>query len=274
MVEAWAWAVGTIVLLVLVQRAIQSRLNRGRPATPASRIIDAAEIFGVLLVAAAQVAGSVHGGDRLLDAAWVAIHGVVACVMLTASGRIGLRVLLRARLAGEVERGNVAAAVAAAGSVIAAGIISSRCLYGHGFDNLGLSLVSFVIATVVLHLLTALFRLLTSYDDAEEILDHNLAAAFSYAGVTVAIGLIVGHAVQGEFTGVLAAARDFGVTILLGLALYPVRQVVVQTILLGARPTWRGGRIDRAISEERDLAMGVLEAATYLGTALMIGAVA
>ena len=62
------------------------------------------------------------------------------------------------------------------------------------------------------------------------------------------------------YAGMLASA----------IALYPVRQVFVQTLLLRAPFTLRGGVIDQGIAVERSAGIAVLEAVTYVATALSI----
>ena len=58
------------------------------------------------------------------------------------------------------------------------------------------------------------------------------------------------------------------------IALYPVRQILVQSLILGAAPTLRGGKLDAAIAQDRNLGLAALEAATYLATALGIARLA
>jgi hypothetical protein len=50
--------------------------------------------------------------------------------------------------------------------------------------------------------------------------------------------------------------------------LYPVRQVLVQAVLMGARPTFRGGALDDAIAMDHNEGTAAMEAATYLAAAL------
>jgi hypothetical protein len=49
-----------------------------------------------------------------------------------------------------------------------------------------------------------------------------------------------------------------------------VRQLFVQTVLLGARFTLRGGRLDQGIAAERSMGMGAMEAASYVAAALLV----
>jgi uncharacterized membrane protein YjfL (UPF0719 family) len=136
---------------------------------------------------------------------------------------------------------------------------------------MGVSLVFFVVAQLTLHVFVIAFRALTAYDDAEEIMAENVAAAVSYAGVTIALGLIIAHAADGTFAGWLPMFRGFGTALLYCLSLYVVRQLVVQTLVLGGPlRLWRGA-LDVAIGARRDVSIGALEAAAYLGTALLLG---
>jgi hypothetical protein len=52
--------------------------------------------------------------------------------------------------------------------------------------------------------------------------------------------------------------------------LYPVRQVVVQSLLLGGPLRWRGTLLDSEIAQDKNVAVGLLEAVAYLTTALFI----
>src|SRR5262249_24602029 len=149
------------------------------------------------------------------------------------AGRLGTAFILGARLAPEVARGNPAAGLAAAGHWLATGVLVSSCLYGRDLGTFGVSLAFFALAQVTLHLFVVGFRALTVYGDREEILDENLAAALSYAGVTAALGLVIGHAADGSYAGVESSLRAYGLSLLGGLALYPVRQIVVGALLTG-----------------------------------------
>lgn len=51
--------------------------------------------------------------------------------------------------------------------------------------------------------------------------------------------------------------------------LWPLRQLLVQCVLLRARPSIVGGEIDRRIADG-DVGVGALEAMTYVGFALLL----
>lgn len=270
------FAVGTtlamLLLLKLVQRFLYPHpvahdLNQGNVARKLKRV---GQVVAMFLVAAAVVKNGVRGESIVHDVAWVAAFGAVGVVLVSLTGRLGVQLLLSSRLPKEIERGNVAAGVAASANYIATGIITSRAVAGNNLHDLGLSLVFFVLAQLTLHLFATLFRALTTYDDAEQIAGENLAAALSYSGLLIAVAIVVARAVEGDFTGWAPAMKGYGLVLLSLLAFYPVRQLFVQMLLLHAPFSVRGGRLDAAIATERNVGMGALEAATYVATALAI----
>lgn len=236
----------------------------------ARALLQVGQVFGIFLIAGSVVAGCVTGESLRHDVLWVAVYGVLALTLLSVFGHLGVRLLVRSRLPAEIERGNIAAGLAGGAHYLATGIITARAISGNDFSTLGVALVFFVLAQLTLHAVVMLFRALTAYDDAEEVLGENLAAGLSYAGVTVAVAMIVGYAVEGTFVDWPTSLRGFGKALLYVLALYPVRQLFVQTLLLGSRFTLRGGRLDQGIAAERSIGMGVMEAVSYLAAAFLV----
>ncbi|HLL00991.1 MAG TPA: DUF350 domain-containing protein [Myxococcaceae bacterium] len=266
----------TVVMLLLFrlgqrllspQHTVRKDLEHGDTARA---LLQVGQVLSVFLIAGSVVAGSAQGESVGRDALWVTAYGLLALGLLAVFGHLGVKVLLRARLPQEVARGNSAAGLAAGAHYLATGIILSRSISGSDVATLGIALVFFVLSQLALHLFVMLFRTLTAYDDAEEVLGENIAAAISYAGITIAISLIIGHAVEGTFVGWAASLRGFSQALLFIVTLYPVRQLLVQSLLLGARFTLRGGRLDQGIAAERNLGMAVLEAVAYLAAAFLV----
>ena len=271
-----AFAVGTTLVLVvlteLAQRlfAAEAVAADAKKDNAARRLLRAGQVLAVFLVAAAAVKNSVTGESVVHDLVWVTAFGVAGLALVEVTGLIGIRLLLQSRLPNEIARGNVAAGIAGGANFVATGIVTSHALAGNDLRSVGLSLAFFLLAQVTLHVFVSLFRALTTYDDAEQIHGENVAAAISYAGVLIAIAIIVARAVQGDFVGWAVSLRGYGSVLLAAIALYPVRQIFVQTLLLRAPFTLRGGRLDTGIAAERNAAMGTLEAACYIATALSI----
>ncbi len=271
-----AFAVGTTLgMLVLLQigqkltseHSIASDFTKDNSAR---RLLRVGQVLAIFMVAASAVKSSAEGISVSRDLMWVSAFGTVAVVLVSLTGRLGIKMLLQSRLPKEIERGNVAAGLAAGAQYVATGIITSRAIGGTDLHSLGISVVFFVLAQLTLHLFVSLFRALTTYDDAEQIHGENLAAALSYAGVVIAFAIIIARALDGDFVSWSVSLRGYAEVLLMGLALYPVRQLFVQMVLLRAPFTLRGGRLDAGIAVERSAGMGALEAVAYLATALSI----
>ncbi|HYQ04422.1 MAG TPA: DUF350 domain-containing protein [Polyangiaceae bacterium] len=272
-----SFALGTIVALLLLLRLGERLFSAAHDVAKdmantntARRLLSVGQVLAVFLVAGSSVRNCLRGESIASDVIWVGAFAVSGLMIVVGTGRIGCSVLLRSRLSAEVERGNVAAGLAAGAHYVATGVITSRALAGHSLKELGLSLGFFVLAQLTLHLFVVLFRALTTYDDAEQIQGENLAAALSYAGVTVAIAMVIARALDGEFEGWLVSLRGYTAVLGFLFAFYPLRQLLIQSLLLGGRPSLRGGKLDQAIAAERNEGMAALEAGTYLSIALAI----
>jgi uncharacterized membrane protein YjfL (UPF0719 family) len=280
------FALGTMLGLLLLLRLGQRMLGASVHAdltqgNSARRMLQVGQVLGVFLIASSSVkggvrfAGGVHG--VLPDVLRVGVSSVIALALMMVTGHLGIGALLRARLPAELSRGNVAAGVAAGAHYVAVAVITSRSVSGDlhtGLHELGISLTFFVLGQLTLLVFITLFRALTTYDDAEQIQGENLAAALSYAGVSIAIAIIIARALEGDFVSWGESLKGYGGVLLLILGLYPVRQILVQVVLLGAPFTFRGGRLDAGVAAERNEGMGALEAVAYLATAFAVAELA
>ena len=198
---------------------------------------------------------------------WAATFAVCGSLLMLAGAALADRIFLRG-LRAQTRSGNLAAAVVGAGHAAAFGVLVSACFSGRGWPALMLSTAFFGLAACTLLVFQLLFRWRTRYADDQEVLGHNSAAALSFVGVTVALAIIVGHAAQGEFTGWSSSLLAYGRALLLALALYPVRMLVVERWLLRLPPGPSGNALDRAIAQHRDLRVAAVEALAYLAVAL------
>lgn len=264
-----------VVLLVILElclrfatKAPSVRQNR-EERNAADGFRHAGDVIATLVIAGTVADMATKGESLRDDLSHTALFGISAEVLFLLCSRAQTRFFLAKGLSGEVVRGNPAAGVAAAAHSIATGILAANAIGGDGLHDLGISLVFFALGQVALLALVALFRGLTVYDDSEEILGENMAASISYGGVTVAIAILVGRAASGEFTTWGESLLGFGQVVAYAPLLYVVRQFVVGSVVLGSAPTLRGGPLDRAIGA-RNVGLAALEAATYLGTALLV----
>jgi uncharacterized membrane protein YjfL (UPF0719 family) len=234
--------------------------------SPARAVARTGSLCGAFLVLAGA-AGSGAGRTLAHDLLWMAVFAGAGLVLAAVAGAVLDRALLPGGMRREIGRGNLAAGIASAGHRIAVGVVAGRCMYGVGVGALAVGAAFVGVGAGTLLVFQLLHRRLTRYADDQEVRGENAAAALSNAGLSVALGVIVGHAAEGTFAGWAASLRGYAVALGLALALYPVRQLLVQRLIL------RGGRtLDRAIGEDRDHALGAVEGLAYLATALLVTA--
>jgi uncharacterized membrane protein YjfL (UPF0719 family) len=246
----------------------------GTSLRTARAVVRAGFVLGLSLAMGAAVEGAFDERNGRAGLAWSAAFTLGAALLLLLLPRASSLLLLGAAGRPRVTDTNLAAAVALSGNRIAVGVVLSHCFYGADLPTLLTSLSFVVVSFVALVAMQWLYVRLTHYSDSEEIEGGNAAAALCFAGVTIAFSIIVGNAVWGEFTGWRSSLTRFGVALLLALGLYPVRQLVVRGVLLGLRPTARGGELDHAIAQDRDVAVGAVEGLAYIAAALLLTGVA
>ncbi len=250
----------------LMKKIISEELTTGNNA--ALGIAMAGYLFGVLLIITDVLSGEGHG-DWIKDTIGVAVYGVFGIIFLLFVGAFEMRLILSAKALDATRENNIAAGIVLAGSYISTSQIIAATVSGEGSGgNAVTAIVFFLVGQVSLLLITYLYRFLTKYDDASEIMNGNCAAGLSYAGLMMGVAIVVGQAIRGDFTDYLSSLIDYGAALVVICAFYPVRQVFVQSLLLGGSLKFYGGRLDEEIARDRNLGAGVIEAATYISTAL------
>jgi uncharacterized membrane protein YjfL (UPF0719 family) len=230
---------------------------------PAMGIAIAGYLFGVFWTVTILLANLSY--ELLPDLLSVLLYGGVGIVLLTAVALGTCRVFLGTGIQEQLAARNVAAAIVVAGVYIATSLTYSGTLSGEG-GGFWILLLFFLLGQLALLGITYAFRWLTSYDDVQEIAAGNVAAALALTGLLIAVGLIVRWAVAGEYLGFFRSLGDF----LLALVFYPVRQVIVQWLLLGGAMHWRNSLLDSEIAHDKNVAAGLLEATAYVTSALFL----
>ena len=284
--------IALIVIIALVAFAVLARLalhffmgvrvaeRIGGDHNAALGIEYAGYFLGILLITGSVLEGipepaaaSVIPGATAFDwsiAVRLAAYGVFGIIALALFGQLGFRLLIRSNIVAGVRANNPASGLVAAGGHISAALVIAGALSGESTGgDFSVAGVFLAIGLVALWGITYVYRFITRYDDATEITNGNTAAALSYAGMMIAIGIIVGHAVNGDFTDYATSLRLCGKALLSVLILYPVRQFIVQGILLGGGFRLYGGRLDEEISRDGNIGAGAVEAATYIAAALL-----
>lgn len=166
-----------------------------------------------------------------------------------------------------IENRNVGSALVLLASFVATGLIFAGAVRGEGAGPMAwLTLLTFqIVGQLMLALTAQLFKVVTRFKLHHEIgPGRNLAAAVGFAGALVAIGIVLNRAVGGNFAGWSASLGGFLLYSLPLVLLWPVRYLVVNGLLLSFK------NLDREIAVDRNVGVGVVEAAAYVGLALLI----
>jgi uncharacterized membrane protein YjfL (UPF0719 family) len=234
---------------------------------PAMGIAVAGYLFGVIWTITVLL--NTLSYDLLIDVRNVLLYGGIGIVLLTAvalgTGRVFLGMHMQEQLAAR----NVAAAIVVAGVYIATSLTYSGGLVGEG-GGFWIMLLFFLFGQLALLGITYAFRWLTHYDDVQEIASGNIAAALALAGLLIAVGLIVRRALAGDYLGFLPSLGGFLLALVVVVVLYPVRQVVVQWLVLGGPLHWRATMLENEIMHDKNIAVGLMEATAYVTTALFM----
>lgn len=161
---------------------------------------------------------------------------------------------------------NPAAAIQACAHLLGAGVIATVSWGGCDAQSLLISATFCALGWLALIVIGAAHRLVTQYHDHEEIAAGNSAAALASAGLHLAIALVVGHAITGDFLSWRASLTSFAVALAWALALYPLRQLVLARIILRMTPR----EMDAAIMLRRDHGLGAAEGLCYVISALIL----
>jgi uncharacterized membrane protein YjfL (UPF0719 family) len=245
-----------------------ARPNLARPLQRVGALVGLTLLARVVVDGVVREAGSWQAAVR-----WGGAYAFVGIVLVLATGALLSRVFLSGRMRREIARGNVAAGLVAASHYVAVAWIMDSCFFGRDLPSLRISALFFLIGVGSLILLQTLYRGLTHYADDQEVIGENAAAGLGFAGVTLALAVIVAHAAAGTFVGWASSLRGYGVALLLAVTLYPVRQLVVGPLLLGLPARMRGGALDRLVAQERSVVVGGIEALAYVAMALLATAI-
>ncbi len=245
------------------------------PAPSATHLVAGGRLFGAFVLAARVGETCLIAEEAKRPAFAVATVAALASLALWVAGDATFSRVLLGTHSGQNEqlsKGNEAVALAKAGHAVGTALVVAGSISGTSYAELATSLPFAVLGLVAVQCAIILFRALTVYDDSSQIASGNVAAAVSYAGLTIAVSIVVADAVDGDFTTWKEALSDFGKSLAPALAIFPVRQLFVQGLLLGKRPTLRGGYLDEAVGGERAVGVAALEAASYVGAVLFTAA--
>lgn len=229
--------------------------------------------YSGFLVGVLHIAGSAlgHSTDAQIAGASLALGlGAASIALFVALGHVGLRLLATVDLQAGMRANNTGAGIVAAGAYIGLGqVLAGAASADSEGGSWATTVVFLAVGLTAFVAVSRLYRRLTRYDDDAEIARGNIAAALGYAGLLVAVGMIAGHAIEGTFLGYATSLRLTAQAMGLVALLYVVRQFLVQGILLGGGFRLAGGRLDDEIAIDRNVGAGAVEAAAYVGAAIV-----
>jgi uncharacterized membrane protein YjfL (UPF0719 family) len=265
--------VAVVVLLLLARFVLQwffgnaLRVLLTDHDNPAIGLAAAGYLFGVIWTVTVLMSGPGRGlWEDVVD---ILLYGVLGIILLTVVSILTCRLFLGLQVRDQLEGHNVSAAIVVAGVYVATSLTYSGSLAGEG-GGFWILLLFFILGQLALLLMTYVFRWLTGYDDVQEIASGNIAAGLALSGLLMAMGIIVSNAAAGDYTTLGDSIGSFLLSLLVFLIFYPVRQVVVQGIILGGGFSFRAILLDQEIARDRNVAAGLLEAVSYVATALFI----
>lgn len=201
-------------------------------------------------------------GTLVSDIRITGIHGLAAIAALVLSSFLW-RPIVHLRLREDILTArNVGAGLVSASLLVATGLVYRGAVHLQD-ENPGVVAAFFALGEGSLLIYLLVYEWLTPYDVYGEIGEKgNVAAAISFSGATIAAGLILGNAVEGEFLGWRESIEEALLYMTPILALPLARWILVNGMILGF------GSVNREIAEDRNPAAGLVEAAAYVGVAL------
>lgn len=221
--------------------------------------------FGLVMAIGGVISGPSHGLE--LDLIDVLIYGPLSIVLMNLSRIINDRLILHQfSIRDEIIRDqNSGTGAVVCASYIATGLVIFGAVSGE-LGGLGTTLAFWVLGQAALVLAGIVYNWATPYDLHKEIERDNAAAGVAFAGALVGIGIVVRHAVAGDFISWTTSLQGFALEVIIGLVLLLLVRVATDKILLP------GLNLSAEISdpEKPHLGAGFIEAFSYVGASLLI----
>ncbi|GAB1348922.1 DUF350 domain-containing protein [Ignavibacteriales bacterium] len=203
--------------------------------------------------------------DDLID---IGIYGILAIILLNISAYINDWFILRKIDAPKeiTEDRNAGTAVVLGASSIATGLVVSSAVSGEGGSILT-ALAFWVVGQFSLILFSFLYQLITPYDYLKEIEQDNVAVGLGFAGILIAISIIINEAMFGDFPGWEKFGSDILIDLMIGIILLPLVRLLTDKVILP------GKRLSYEVQGQAipNIGAGLIEAFVYIGSALLIG---
>lgn len=221
--------------------------------------------FGIVLAIGGILEGPSAGWlDDVID---IVFYGFWAIVLLNFSGFVNDRIILFKfdNQKEIIDDRNAGTGIIEAANYIAIGLIISGAISGEGGDLMTAG-AFWIFGQAVLIIASKIYNAITPFDIHDEIEKDNVAVGVAFAGVLVALGIILRTATAGDFISWPENLSQFAVYVIFGLVLLPVIRLLTDKLLLpGEKLT------DELVNQEKpNVGAGAIEAFSYIAAALMV----
>jgi len=221
--------------------------------------------FGLVLAIGGAVSGASQG--LVIDLIDMMVYGPLSILLMNLARLVNDRLILRSfSIRDEIIRDqNPGAGVVVCASYVATGLV----IYGAVAGVLGgvvTAVVFWLLGQAALVLAGLVYTWMVPYDVHAEIERDNVAAGIGFAGALIGIGIVVLHAVAGDFISWGMSLQEFALEVALGLVLLPIVRFVTDKALLPGR------RLSDEIAhqEKPNVGAGFIEAFSYVGASFLI----
>ena len=236
-------------------------------------------IAGVTFAVAIMLSGALYGnydGDLLISTAYVAGFGVLGIILMSLTRLIFDKFTLPdVSLREEITKGNIAVAIADTSNVIAMAIIIRSLMMwvtDNALHDVLILLITYVIAQVILSSTTYIRRLVfrklhTGWRTQQELKDGNIALALSFGGRKIATAFAITIASNFDFFEIY----DFKVIVLPWIIIAITSVIILKIIAyIAERIVLFNVATMREILDDRNIAVGAIQAAIYMALGLLI----
>ncbi|MBQ4812813.1 DUF350 domain-containing protein [Pseudoalteromonas luteoviolacea] len=219
-------------------------------------------IVAVAIIFCAVLTGP--SGGLVNDLIAVAGCSVAGMVMLLVSRIINDKLILhtfcnRSQL---IEKQNISTGVVQASSYIASALLIGASLHGNG--GWTTAIVFYGLGQIALILFARIYDLLTSYNLMTELESGNRAVAATFSATLIALGMVLLHALVGEFESWDASITLFIQDAVIGFVILPLARLFIDKVMF---PTIC---IDKAVGEEHNMSVALVEGGVALSVASVI----
>ena len=221
------------------------------------------------------LAGVVSGGVTRFAAGWDAVlddtlemlgYFAVLLVFFFVAQVVSERIVLsHVHNTGELHKGNDAVGFAEFGILVATGLIAYGSFHGEG-GGWHTSVAFFAMGQVALVVFAILYEWTTPFNCLDEIRDGNAAAGLMLGGTLITLGIILGFAIAGPFTGWMEGIVGFAVSAAVGMVLLIPFQWLIDKAFLP------NTTLKIEVERDRNLAACSVTVAAQVALAIMIGA--